>query len=221
MSDPKLIRIFSIDDHPLMREGIAAIIRNEPDMLLVAEASNGREAIQGFREHRPDITLMDLRLPDIGGIDAMVAIRTEFPDARIIMLTTFEGDVEIRRALQAGAAGYMLKTMPRRQLVEMIRRVHAGKKHIPPEIAAHLAEHMGDESLSKREVDVLQKIAGGNRNSDIAALLFISEETVKGHVKHIMEKLGASDRTEAVAIGLRGGVQWQQLRCGHWLQVSP
>jgi len=206
MSNSTPIRIFSIDDHPLMREGIAAIIRNEPDMLLVAEASNGREAIQGFREHRPDITLMDLRLPDISGIDAMVAIRTEFPDARIIMLTTFEGDVEIRRALQAGAVGYMLKTMPRRQLVEMIRRVHAGKKHIPPEIAAHLAEHMGEESLSKREVDVLQKLAGGNRNTDIAALLFISEETVKGHVKHIMEKLGASDRTEAVAIGIRRGI---------------
>lgn len=206
MKNSTPIRILSIDDHPLMREGIAAIIRNEPDMLLVAEASNGREAIQGFREHRPDITLMDLRLPDISGIDAMVAIRTEFPDARIIMLTTFEGDVEIRRALQAGAVGYMLKTMPRRQLVEMIRKVHAGKKHIPPEIAAHLAEHMGDESLSKREVDVLQKIAGGNRNGDIAALLFISEETVKGHVKHIMEKLGASDRTEAVAIGIRRGI---------------
>jgi DNA-binding NarL/FixJ family response regulator len=206
MSKSTPIRIFSIDDHPLMREGIAAIIRNEPDMLLVAEASNGREAVQGFRDHRPDITLMDLRLPDISGIDAMVAIRTEFPDARVIMLTTFEGDVEIRRALQAGAVGYMLKTMPRRQLVEMIRRVHAGKKHIPPEIAAHLAEHMGDETLSKREVDVLQKIAGGNRNGDIAALLFISEETVKGHVKHIMEKLGASDRTEAVAIGIRRGI---------------
>jgi DNA-binding NarL/FixJ family response regulator len=206
MKDSKPIRIFSIDDHPLMREGIAAIIRNEPDMLLVAEASNGREAIQGFREHRPDVTLMDLRLPDISGIDAMVAIRAEFADARIIMLTTFEGDVEIRRALQAGAVGYMLKTMPRRQLVEMIRRVHTGKKHIPPEIAAHLAEHLSDESLSKREVDVLQKIAGGNRNGDIAALLFISEETVKGHVKHIMEKLGASDRTEAVAIGIRRGI---------------
>ena len=206
MTNAKPIRVFSIDDHPLMREGIAAIIRNEPDMLLVAEASNGREAIQGFREHRPDITLMDLRLPDISGIDAMVAIRTEFPEARIIMLTTFEGDVEIRRALQAGAVGYMLKTMPRRQLVETIRRVHAGKKHIPPEIAAQLAEHMGDESLSKREVDVLQKIAGGNRNGDIAALLFISEETVKGHVKHIMEKLGANDRTEAVAIGIRRGI---------------
>jgi DNA-binding NarL/FixJ family response regulator len=206
MSDSKSIRIFSVDDHPLMREGIAAIIRNEPDMLLVAEASNGHEAIQGFREHRPDVTLMDLRLPDISGIDAMVAIRTEFADARIIMLTTFEGDVEIRRALQAGAAGYMLKTTPRRQLVEVVRKVHAGKKHIPPEIAAQLAEHMSDESLSKREVDVLQKIAGGNRNSDIAALLFISEETVKGHVKHIMDKLGASDRTEAVAIGIRRGI---------------
>ena len=206
MKESTPIRIFCIDDHPLMREGIAAIIRNEPDMLLVAEASNGREAIQGFREHRPDVTLMDLRLPDISGIDAMVAIRTEFADARIIMLTTFEGDVEIRRALQAGAVSYMLKTMPRRQLVETIRRVYSGKKHIPPEIAARLAEHMGDESLSKREVDVLQKIAGGNRNGDIAELLFISEETVKGHVKHIMEKLGASDRTEAVAIGIRRGI---------------
>jgi DNA-binding NarL/FixJ family response regulator len=206
MKDSIPMRIFCVDDHPLMREGISAIIRNEPDMQLVAEASNGREAIQGFRQHKPDITLMDLRLPDISGIDAMVAIRTEFADARIIMLTTFEGDVDIRRALQAGAAGYMLKTMPRRQLVEMIRKVHAGKKQIPPEIAAHLAEHMGDESLSKREVDVLEKIAGGNRNGDIAELLFISEETVKGHVKHIMEKLGASDRTEAVAIGIRRGI---------------
>jgi DNA-binding NarL/FixJ family response regulator len=206
MSTSKPIRIFSVDDHPLMREGIAAIVRNEPDMVLVAEAANGREAMQGFREHRPDITLMDLRLPDISGIDALVAIRTEFADARVIMLTTFEGDVEIRRALEAGAAGYMLKTMPRRQLVEMIRKVHVGKKHIPPEVAAHLAEHVGDESLSKREVDVLQKIAGGNRNGDIATLLFISEETVKGHVKHIMEKLGANDRTEAVAIGIRRGI---------------
>jgi DNA-binding NarL/FixJ family response regulator len=200
------IRIFCVDDHPLMREGIAAVIRVEPDMLLVAEASSGREAIEGFRKHRPDITLMDLRLPDIGGIDAMIAIRTEFPDARVIMLTTFEGDAEIQRALEAGAQGYMLKSMPRKQLAEMIRRAHAGKKYVPPEVAAHLVEHLGDEVLSNREIEVLKKIAEGNRNSDIAALLFISEETVKGHIKHIMEKLGASDRTEAVVIGIRRGI---------------
>jgi DNA-binding NarL/FixJ family response regulator len=206
MSAPTQIRIFCVDDHPLMREGIAAIIRNEPDMLLVAEASNGREAIQGFREHRPDITLMDLRLPDISGVDAMIAIRSDFADARVIMLTTFEGDAEMLRALEAGAQGYSLKTMPRKQLLDMIRRVHAGKKHIPPEVAARLAEHLSDEVLSKREVDVLKRIAGGNRNSDIAALLFISEETVKGHIKHIMDKLGASDRTEAVTIGIRRGI---------------
>jgi DNA-binding NarL/FixJ family response regulator len=189
-----------------MREGIAAVIRNEPDMQLIAEASTGHEAIQGFREHRPDVTLMDVRMPDMGGIDALLAIRTEFTDARVIMLTTFEGDAEIQRALEAGAQGYMLKSMPRKQLVDMIRKVHAGKKHIPPEVAAQLAEHLGDETLSKREVEVLQKVAGGKRNSDIAALLFISEETVKGHIKHIMEKLGASDRTEAVAIGIRRGL---------------
>jgi DNA-binding NarL/FixJ family response regulator len=206
MSTRPQIRVFCVDDHPLMREGITAVIRNEPDMLLVAEASSGREAVQGYREHRPDITLMDLRLPDIGGIDAMIAIRTEFADARVIMLTTFEGDADIRRALGAGAQGYMLKSMPRKQLVDMIRKVHAGKKHIPSEIATRLAEHIGNEELSNREVEVLQKIAGGNRNSDIAALLFISEETVKGHIKHIMGKLGASDRTEAVAIGLRRGI---------------
>ena len=206
MSTSSRIRIFSVDDHPLMREGIAAVIKNEPDMLLVAEAASGREAIAGFREHRPDVTLMDLRLPDIGGIDAMIAIRTEFPNARVIMLTTFEGDAEIQRALEAGAQGYMLKSMPRKQLIEMIRRVHTGKKQIPPEVAAHLAEHFGSEALSKREVEVLEKIAGGNRNSDIAALLFISEETVKGHIKHIMDKLGAGDRTEAVSIAIRRGI---------------
>jgi DNA-binding NarL/FixJ family response regulator len=206
MSASAPIQIFCVDDHPLMREGIAAIIRNESDMRLVGEASSGSEAILGFREHKPDITLMDLRLPDIGGIDALIAIRTEFADARIIMLTTFEGDIEIQRALQAGAQGYMLKSMPRRQLIETIRKVHSGKKHIPHEVAAQLAEHLGDEALSNREIEVLKQIAGGNRNRDIGAKLFISEETVKGHVKHIMEKLGASDRTEAVAIGVRRGI---------------
>ena len=206
MSTTPRIRVFCVDDHPLMREGIAAVIRNESDMQLVAEASTGHEAIQGFREHQPDVTLMDVRMPDMGGIDALLAIRTEFADARVIMLTTFEGDAEIQRALEAGAQGYMLKSMPRKQLVDMIRKVHAGKKQIPPEVAVQLMEHIGDEALSKREVEVLQKVAGGNRNSEIAALLFISEETVKGHIKHIMEKLGASDRTEAVAVGIRRGI---------------
>ena len=206
MNTAPRIRVFCVDDHPLMREGIAAVIRNEPDMQLVAEASTGHEAIEGFRQHRPDVTLMDVRMPDMGGIDALLAIRTEFADARVIMLTTCEGDAEIQRALEGGAQGYMLKSMPRKQLVDMIRKVHAGKKHIPPEVAAQLAEHLGDESLSKRAVEVLQKVAGGKRNSDIATLLFISEETVKGHIKHIMGKLGASDRTEAVAIGIRRGL---------------
>jgi DNA-binding NarL/FixJ family response regulator len=203
VDDP--IRVFCVDDHPLMREGIAAVVRNEPDMLLAAEASSGGEAVQRFREYEPDITLMDLRLPDMSGIDALIAIRTEFADARVIMLTTFEGDAEIRRALEAGAQGYMLKSMPRKQLVEMVRKVHAGKKQVPIEVATHLAQFIGDEPLSRREIEVLEKIAGGNRNSDIATLLFISEETVKGHIKHIMEKLGASDRTEAVSIAIRRG----------------
>jgi DNA-binding NarL/FixJ family response regulator len=206
MSAAPRIRVFCVDDHPLMREGIATVIRNEPDMQLVAEASTGHDAIRGFREHLPDVTLMDVRMPDMGGIDALLAIRTEFANARVIMLTTFEGDAEIKRALEAGAQGYMLKSMPRKQLVDVIRKVHAGKKHIPNEVAAQLMEHLGAETLSKREVEVLQKVAGGNRNSDIAALLFISEETVKGHIKHIMEKLDASDRTEAVAIGIRRGI---------------
>src|SRR6201997_5894578 len=205
MSDPA-IRILCVDDHPLMREGITAVIQNEPDMLVIGEASNGQEALQAFRKHHPDITLMDLRLPDMSGIDALIAIRAEYAAARVIMLTTFEGDAEIQRALEAGAQGYMLKSMPRKQLVDMIRKVHAGKKQIPPEVAVQLIEHIGDETLSKREVEVLQKVAGGNRNSDIAALLFISEETVKGHIKHIMEKLGAGDRTEAVAIAIRRGI---------------
>lgn len=206
MSDQVRIRVFSVDDHPLLREGIAAIINSQTDMLMVAQAADGCEAIQMFRQHHPDITLMDLRLPDISGIDALIAIRAEFPEARVIMLTTFEGDVEIQRALKAGARGYLLKSTPPRELVETIRHVHAGKKSIPTQIAAHLAEHISDEALTEREVDVLSHIAEGNRNRDIAEKLFISEETVKVHIKHIMDKLGASDRTQAVAIGIRRGI---------------
>lgn len=206
MDMPKRITVLCVDDHPLMREGIAAIIRNEPDMLMVGEASTGKEAVELYREHRPDITLMDLRLPDMSGIDALGAIRAEFGDARILMLTTFDGDVDIQRALAAGAQGYLLKSMPRKKLVESVRKVHSGAKSIPPEVAAQLAEHMGEETLTMREVEVLEQIAGGGRNKDIADQLFISEETVKGHVKHIMEKLGANDRTEAVAIAVRRGI---------------
>lgn len=206
MSTPTQIRILTVDDHPLLHEGVATVIRNQPDMLLVAEANNGQQAIQRFRQHTPDVTLMDLRLPDMSGIDAMIAIREEFPEARVIILTTFSGDVEIQRALAAGARAYVLKSMPPKELVEVIRQVHAGKKRIPAEIAAHLAEHYSDESLTAREVEVLQQIAAGSRNRDIAEKLFIAEETVKVHIKHIMEKLGAADRTQAVAIGVRRGI---------------
>jgi DNA-binding NarL/FixJ family response regulator len=206
MSAQSRIRVLSVDDHPLVREGIAAIINNQADMQVVAQAANAKDAMEQYRKHAPDVTLMDLRLPDTSGIEALITIRTEFPEARIIMLTTFEGDVEIKRALEAGARGYLLKSMPPKELVEVIRQVHAGKKRIPPQLAAQLAEHMSDEALTEREVEVLGQIAGGNRNRDIAEQLFISEETVKVHIKHIMEKLGASDRTEAVAIGIRRGI---------------
>jgi DNA-binding NarL/FixJ family response regulator len=206
MSTPSPIRVFSVDDHPLLREGIAALVNNQPDMTVVAQASTGHEAVQLFKKFLPDVTLMDLRLPDISGIDTLIAIRSEFPEARIIMLTTFEGDVEIHRALKAGARGYMLKSMPPSDLLDVIRHVHSGKTRIPPEIASQLAEHMGDETLTEREVEVLREIANGNRNRDIAEKLFISEQTVKVHIKHIMEKLGAADRTQAVAIGVRRGI---------------
>ena len=200
------IRVLSVDDHPLLSEGLATIINNQSDMVLVSQAANGAEAIRKYREHRPDITLMDLRLPDLSGIDAMIAIRNEFPEARVIMLTTFDGDVEIQRALQAGARGYLLKNIAPREIVDVIRQVHSGKKRVPPEIAAQLADHLGDEELTAREIEVLRKVAGGNRNKEIADLLFISEETVKVHVKHIMEKLGAKDRTQAITIAIRRGI---------------
>lgn len=206
MSEQTPIRVFSVDDHPLMREGIAAIINNQPDMSMVAQASTGSEAVEMYRLHLPDVTLMDLRLPDMSGIDALIAIRAESPEARVVMLTTFEGDVEIQRALKAGARGYLLKSTPPKELVETIRHVHSGRKGIPQQIAAHLAEHLGDEALTEREVVVLRHVAEGSRNRDIAGKLFISEETVKVHVKHIMDKLGASDRTQAVAIAVRRGI---------------
>jgi len=206
MSTVTRIRVFSVDDHPLLHEGLATIIKNQPDLSLAGEASTGREAIQRYRALMPDVTLMDLRLPDMSGIDAMIAIRSEFSEARIIILTTFAGDVEIQRALEAGARAYVLKSMPPKDLVEVVRQVHAGKKRIPPEIAAHLAEHYSDEALTAREIEVLGQIACGNRNRDIAEKLFITEETVKVHIKHIMEKLSAADRTQAVAIGVRRGI---------------
>lgn len=206
MSKASTIRVFSVDDHPLLREGIATLVNSQPDMELIAQASTGTEAVQVFKQHEPDVTLLDLRLPDMSGIDTLIAIRTAFPEARIIMLTTFEGDVEIQRALQAGARGYLLKNMPPSELLDVIRQVHAGKKRIPPEIASQLAEHLSDETLTEREVEVLREVANGNRNRNIAEKLFISEETVKVHIKHIMEKLGASDRTQAVAIGVRRGI---------------
>lgn len=206
MSEQAKIRVLSIDDHPLVREGLAALINDQPDMSIVGQGSTGHEAIKLFRDVQPDVALMDVRLPDMSGIDAMITIRSEFPEARVIMVTSSEGDVEMQRALEGGARGYMLKSMPPKELLEAIRKVHAGKKAIPAEIATHLANHMSDEALTSREIEILQQVAEGNRNRDIAERFFISEGTVKVHIKHIMEKLGANDRTQAITIAVRRGI---------------
>jgi DNA-binding NarL/FixJ family response regulator len=204
--DAGLIRILSVDDHALLREGIAALVNAEPDMKLVAEASNGQEAIEKFRLHRPDVTLMDIQMPGLNGIEAINKIRSEFPNARIIVLTTYTGDVQVVRALQSGARGYILKGHVHRELLETIRAVDAGQKRIPPEVASELAEHLADDSLTPREIDVLRLIAAGNSNKLIADHLALSEATVKGHVTNILSKLGANDRAHAVTIGLRRGI---------------
>jgi DNA-binding NarL/FixJ family response regulator len=202
----KPIRILLADDHPVLRQGVRALAADEVDMEFVAEASSGLEAIEEFRKHRPDVVLIDLQMPDMNGIDAMIAIRNEFPDARFIVLTTYAGDVQISRALKAGARAYLLKSLLRRELLDTIRAVHAGQKRIPAELAAQVADHLADDSLTSREIDVLRLIAAGNANKIVADKLSITEETVKGHVKSILSKLGANDRTHAVTIGLKRGI---------------
>ena len=205
-SDPSLIRVLAVDDHPVLRQGIAGLIAGQLDMRLVGEASNGREAIQQFRTLRPDVTLMDLQMPEMNGIDAISAIRGEFPEARIIVLTTYAGDVQALRAMKAGARGYLLKNLLYKELLDTIRAVHAGKKTLSPEISYQLAEHATDEALSPAEISVLRLIAAGNGNKQIAHQLSVTEETVKGRVKNILSKLGANDRTHAVLIGLKRGI---------------
>jgi DNA-binding NarL/FixJ family response regulator len=205
-SESEVIRILTVDDHPLLREGIAALLKVEADMNVVAEAGNGAEAIEKFRLHRPDVTLMDVEMPSLNGIDAIAEIRSEFPDARIIVLTTYAGDAKIVRALKAGARAYILKRHVHKELLEAIRAVHGGQKRIPSEIAAELAEHAADDALSVREIDVLRLVALGNGNKQIADQLFIGEATVRTHVGNILSKLGANDRTHAVTIALGRGI---------------
>lgn len=202
----KRIRILTVDDHPMLREGIAAAIARQPDMVLVGEAVNGREAIEAFRSTRPDVTLMDLQMPEMNGVEAISAIRTDFPAARIIVLTTYKGDAQALRALKAGASGYLLKSALRKEMMDAIRTVFAGRSSIPPEIAMQIAEHAAADALSEREIEVLQCIARGAANKEVAVRLQISEETVKVHVKHILEKLRATDRTQAVTIALSRGI---------------
>ena len=201
----KKINILSVDDHPLLREGIAAVLEDETDMVLAAEATNGKEAVEQFRAHHPDVTLMDLQMPVMSGIDAIIEIRREFPNARFIVLTTYRGDVQALRALKAGASGYLLKNMLRKNLVDTIRTVHAGKRFIPPEIAAELADHVTQDALTEREIAVLRNVAMGNSNKIIAGHLNVSEATVKGHMKSILSKLAANDRTHAVMIAMKRG----------------
>ena len=200
------IRILLADDHPFLRDGVSGLVADQPDMKLVAEASNGREAIDQFREYRPDITLLDLQMPEISGIDAILTIRSSYPDARIIVLTTYTGDAQVLRALKAGAQAYLLKSALRRELLETIRAVHAGHRRISPNVATQLAEHAADEQLTSREMEVLRLIAAGNANKLVASELSIAEETVKGHVKNILSKLGANDRTHAVTIAIKRGI---------------
>lgn len=202
----ELIRILTVDDHPLLRKGIASLVNGEPDMKLIAEASSGHEAIEQFRLHRPDVTLMDLQMPDMNGTETILRIQEEFPEARILVFTTYQGDAQVLKALKAGARAYVLKGHVHRELLETIRAVHAGRKRIPPDIAAELAEHAADDALSPREIEVLRLIAAGNSNKLIADQLSIGEATVKSHVTNILSKLGANDRVHAVTIGLKRGI---------------